>query len=61
MHLGDLLLEQKLITKEKLRDALVIQRATGQLIGQVLIDAGYITEETLIKSLLMQKDIIDRR
>jgi len=51
-RIGDALLQQQLLTKEQLSEALHLQaeeRAKGNivLIGQILVDHGYITQETL--------------
>jgi len=47
MLIGEMLLEEGIITKEQLKDALEEQKRTGEKIGQVLIRMGYISKEIL--------------
>jgi len=54
--IGELLLENKLITEEQLMEALETQKMTGQKIGQVLVSKGYIKEEELYKILAEKID-----
>jgi len=58
-RIGDVLVEQKLLTLEQLKKALLIQsqeRAKGNsiLIGQILVEHGYISQEVLSQTLLHQ-------
>ncbi len=58
-RIGEVLVEQKLLTNEQLKDALLIQsqeRAKGNsiLIGQILVEHGYISQEVLSQTLLHQ-------
>ena len=53
-RLGDLLLEEKLITPEDLSAAVAEQRKTGQLLGATLIQLGLVNEEALLQSLQRQ-------
>jgi len=53
-RLGDLLLEEKLITKEDLSAAVAEQRKSGQLLGSTLIQLGLVTEDTLLQCLHRQ-------
>ena len=53
-QLGDLLIEQSKITKEQLDEALERQRTTGEPIGQLLVEAGRISETELLKVLAEQ-------
>lgn len=50
-RLGERLLEQGLITPEQLRIALELQKRTSKLLGEILIDLGFV-EESVISSLL---------
>ena len=50
IHLEDLLLEQKLISSDQLNTALDIHKSTGKDLGRVLVDNGYISEETLLEA-----------
>gem|GEM_PF-820239 len=47
MLIGEMLVEEGIITKEQLKDALEEQKRTGQKIGEVLIKLGYISKEIL--------------
>ncbi len=53
-RLGDLLLEEKLITADDLAAAVAQQRRTGQLLGATLIQMGFITEDVLLRHLQRQ-------
>jgi len=53
-RLGDVLLDEKLITPQQLSDAVAEQRRTGQLLGATLIRLGAITEEVMLKHLQQQ-------
>ncbi len=54
IRLGDLLIQQKLITQEQLQFALEEQKRNGRKLGRVLVDNGYITEELISESLAKQ-------
>ncbi len=45
--LGEKLVEKGLITPEQLRIALEIQKSTGELLGEVLVDAGFLSQGEL--------------
>jgi len=49
--LGDLLLENRLITVAQLRHALDDQRAGGGKLGSILVQRGYLAEEDLVSAL----------
>jgi len=53
-RLGDLLLEEHLITPEELHAAVEEQRKTGQLLGATLIQLGLVTEKVLLEHLQRQ-------
>ncbi len=52
--LGQMLLEQGLITPRQLSDALKAQRRTRQKLGRVLVDLGYVTELDMFQSVRRQ-------
>ncbi len=54
LRLGDVLVQQQLISPEQLTQALEQQRATGKKLGRLLIEAGLITEEALAHGLARQ-------
>lgn len=45
MHLGDLLVSSGVITNEQLEKTLEMQKETKERLGDVLIRAGFITEQ----------------
>ncbi|AEG15543.1 general secretory pathway protein E [Desulfofundulus kuznetsovii DSM 6115] len=59
--LGERLIEEGLITREQLREALRVQSRTGELLGQVLIKLGMITPEDLNRVLAADRAILDDR
>ncbi|MBU0759118.1 MAG: hypothetical protein KKC66_00750 [Candidatus Omnitrophica bacterium] len=53
-QLGELLIERGVITKKQLDQALGIQKEKGGLIGQVLVDLGYASEEAIAQAITAQ-------
>src|SRR3989344_5600668 len=53
-RLGDLLVQDALISTEQLEQALSEQRSSGRKLGQVLIDHGWITEAQIAKAVARQ-------
>jgi MSHA biogenesis protein MshE len=53
-RLGDLLVQDKLITEDQLNQALGEQRSSGRKLGQVLIDHSWITEAQIAKAVARQ-------
>ncbi len=51
VRLGDVLLQQKLLSQEQLRQALEGQRQSGRKLGRVLVESGYLTEEQIGETL----------
>ncbi len=51
VRVGELLLENGLISEEQLRNALAEQKRTGRRLGRVLTDLGYITEQAFYQAL----------
>ena len=54
LRLGDVLVQQKLISQEQLQQTLDLQRTTGKKVGRLLIETGIITEELLANGLARQ-------
>jgi len=52
--LGELLIEDMLITKEQLEHALVLSRRNGRMVGETLVDMGLITPIQLALTLAVQ-------
>ncbi|QYK13318.1 Flp pilus assembly complex ATPase component TadA [Shewanella rhizosphaerae] len=57
MRLGDLLVQEAIISEAQLGQALAEQRNTGKKLGRTLIDLSCITEEQLLKFLSQQLNI----
>ncbi len=53
-RLGGILMSDGRVTPEQVTEALEIQKDTGKMLGQVLVELGYITEFDLAKSLATQ-------
>ena len=56
-RLGDVLLEQELITSEQLRECVAVQRQAGGNLATILVDKGYLDEEDLVITLSEQLSI----
>ena len=56
-RLGDLLVENKVITSEQLNKALEAQQAHGRRLGQTLVNLEFISEIQLAKFLAQQLDL----
>lgn len=54
LRLGDVLVQQRLISQEQLQQTLDLQRQTGKKMGRLLIETGLITEELLANGLARQ-------
>ncbi len=54
LRLGDVLVQQRLISQEQLQQTLVLQKQTGKKMGRLLIETGLITEELLANGLARQ-------
>ena len=56
-RLGDLLVEEDIISEDELMSALTAQKESGRKLGSVLIDSGIITEEQLLRFLAQQLNL----
>ena len=56
-RLGDLLVEEEIITEEQLMAALGAQKVSGRKLGAVLIDTGALSEEQLLRFLAQQLNV----
>ncbi len=63
VRIGDALVEDKLITEEQLNEALDAQKEKGTLLGETLIELGYIREDVLVKVLqrVLEIEYVDLR
>ncbi|MCM8761706.1 MAG: GspE/PulE family protein [Candidatus Omnitrophica bacterium] len=55
--LGQMLLEEGIITEKELKEALDVQRKTGHFLGRILVDLGYVEEKELKRVLSIQAGI----
>ncbi|MBK6639408.1 MAG: Flp pilus assembly complex ATPase component TadA [Rhodocyclaceae bacterium] len=54
IRLGDMLIQQSLLTPDQLTNALAEQKATGRKLGRIIVDTGLVTEEAISKALARQ-------
>ena len=54
IRLGDMLVQQNLVTGEQLKLALEEQKRSGRKLGRVLVESGYVTEEGISTGLARQ-------
>jgi MSHA biogenesis protein MshE len=61
IRLGDMLVQQNLVTGEQLKLALEEQKRSGRKLGRVLVESGYVTEEGISTGLARQlgADFVD--
>ena len=57
IRIGDLLVQNEVITEEQLQTALQEQKKTGRKLGKTLTDLGYLEEDQLLNFLSQQLDI----
>ncbi|MFN7085109.1 MAG: GspE/PulE family protein [Burkholderiales bacterium] len=57
VRLGEILVEQKLLTEEQLKLALEEQKRSGRRLGRVLVESGILTEEQISEALSRQLQI----
>lgn len=57
MRLGDLLVQEQIISEVQLQNALSQQKQTGRKLGRTLIDMDFISEEQLLQFLSHQLNI----
>ena len=58
IRLGEILLQQKLMSDEQLQVALAEQKRTGRKLGRLFIENGYVTEEQISGALAKQLNIV---
>jgi MSHA biogenesis protein MshE len=57
VRLGEILVQQKLLSEEQLTLALADQKRTGRKLGRVFVENGFVTEEQISGALARQLDI----
>ena len=55
IRLGEILVQQKLLTEEQLKSALDEQKKSGRRLGRVVIDKGFVSEEQISEALARQR------
>jgi hypothetical protein len=55
-HLGAVLLRSKVLTPERLDEALAQQRGTGQRLGEILVERGWLFPQDIARALARQHD-----
>lgn len=53
-QLGEILIDNKLITPQNLEEGLKVQKEKGGLLGQVLVSLGFTTEDAIAQALTAQ-------
>ena len=53
-RLGEILIQNKGVSWEQMQEALTIQRASGRLIGDILVEKGYVSLQNLYRALAAQ-------
>jgi MSHA biogenesis protein MshE len=57
VRLGEILVQQKLLSEEQLNQALADQKRTGRKLGRVFVENGFVTEEQISGALARQLNI----
>jgi MSHA biogenesis protein MshE len=57
VRIGDLLVQDKVISQEQLRQALEAQKRSGRRLGRVLVDSAIVTEDQISQALSRQLNI----
>jgi MSHA biogenesis protein MshE len=57
VRLGEILVQQKLLSEEQLTQALADQKRTGRKLGRVFVENGFVTEEQISGALARQLNI----
>ncbi|HAF08281.1 TPA: general secretion pathway protein GspE, partial [candidate division WOR-3] len=56
-RLGDLLIDEGLITKDQLNQALSQQKENGGRLGSILVQMGFVTDDQISKALGKQYNV----
>ncbi|MCA1245823.1 GspE/PulE family protein [Massilia sp. MS-15] len=57
IRLGEVLIQQKLLSEEQLEQALADQKRTGRKLGRVFVESGFVTEDQISSALARQLNI----
>ncbi|MCS7227420.1 MAG: type IV-A pilus assembly ATPase PilB [Endomicrobia bacterium] len=56
-RLGDMLVATKIVTPQQIEEALALQKQTGEKLGTILVNLGYISEDVLLSFLARQQGL----
>ncbi|MFQ3675851.1 MAG: ATPase, T2SS/T4P/T4SS family, partial [Endomicrobiia bacterium] len=56
-RIGEMLVSRNIITQKQLEEALLLQKQTGEKLGNILTSLGYVTEEVLLSFLSRQQGL----
>jgi type IV pilus assembly protein PilB len=51
VRIGDLLINKGLLTKEKVEEAIVLQKKSGKRLGQIIVSKGWVSEDVFLTTL----------
>ena len=54
IRLGDLLIQEQLLSAAQLAEALADQKSSGRKLGRIFVDRGWVTEAQIARSLARQ-------
>jgi MSHA biogenesis protein MshE len=57
VRLGEILLQQQLLTEQQLQDALAEQKRSGRKLGRVFVEKGFVSEEQISTALAKQLQV----
>ncbi len=57
IRLGEVLIQQKLLSEDQLNQALAAQKSTGRKLGRVFVESGFVTEDQISGALARQLNI----
>ncbi|MDP2783675.1 MAG: GspE/PulE family protein [Sulfurimicrobium sp.] len=57
IRLGEVLIQQNLLTEDQLKQALAEQKSSGRKLGRVLVENGFVTEEGIAEAIARQLQI----
>src|SRR3978361_1767398 len=57
VRLGEILVQQKLLSEEQLQFSLTQQKRTGRKLGRIFVENGFVTEEQISGALAKQLNI----
>ncbi|HTQ11912.1 MAG TPA: GspE/PulE family protein, partial [Fimbriimonadaceae bacterium] len=55
--LGDILIEQKIVTRSQIEEAIAHQTMSGKALGESLVDLRFVTEQQLTDALALQRQV----